>query len=293
MGYCRFLAEHLQGGCMDRDRSEPMELTSLQNPRVKQVVHLRDRSERDKTASFIIEGYRELLRAVDAGQSIESVFICPSLFLGTNENSLIARIKSKGTKVYICNEQVFRKLSYRDRPDGLVAIAPQQHLSLADLDKKLSGKANPFLVVAEAIEKPGNLGTILRSSDAVGLDGLIVCDRCTDIFNPNVVRASVGTLFTVPVVEAKGREALDWLRRHNISILAATPSAKLEYTEVDMTVPLAIAVGTEQVGLSELWMQNADLQVKIPMCGVADSLNVAMATTLLMYEALRQRRAAR
>jgi TrmH family RNA methyltransferase len=174
----------------------------------------------------------------------------------------------------------------------LIAVAPQKPLSLLDMENNLKTQQSaPFFVVAEAIEKPGNLGTILRSSDAVGVDGLIVCDRCTDIYNPNVVRASVGTLFTVPVVEASGVETMEWLRRNGIAILAATPSAKKEFTQVDMTKPLAIAVGTEQLGLSALWMDNADIQVKIPMCGVADSLNVAMATTLLLYEALRQRRA--
>jgi len=144
--------------------------------------------------------------------------------------------------------------------------------------------------VAEAIEKPGNLGTILRSSDAVGVDGLIVCDKCTDVYNPNVVRASVGTLFTVPVYETQGQQTIDWLREHQISIVAATPSAQIEYSQVDLTQPIAIAVGTEQLGLSDLWMKQADIQVRIPMLGVADSLNVAMATTLLLYEALRQRR---
>lgn len=122
------------------------------------------------------------------------------------------------------------------------------------------------------------------------MDALIVCDRCTDIFNPNVVRASVGTLFTVPVAQTSNGEAFRWLKEQGVSILAATPSAQKEYTEVDMRVPLAIAVGTEQLGLSDFWMKQADLQVRIPMCGAADSLNVAMATTLLMYEALRQRR---
>ena len=146
-----------------------------------------------------------------------------------------------------------------------------------------------MLVVAEAIEKPGNLGTILRSSDATGVDGLIVCDRCTDIHNPNVVRASVGTLFTIPVVEAAGEETFRWLKKNNIAIVAATPHAEKLYTEVDMNRALAIAVGTEQLGLSELWMKHADIQVRIPMHGVADSLNVATATTLLLYEALRQR----
>ncbi len=265
-------------------------ITSLQNPKVKLLMHLKDRHDREKTGQFIIEGYRELLRAIDAEHAIETLFICPELFLGSNETNLIARAKAAGARVIECNEKVFRKVSYRDRPDGLIAIAPQSHRSLDDLQKILSGKKSPFLVIAEAIEKPGNLGTILRSSDAVGIDALIVCDRCTDIHNPNVVRASVGTLFSVPVIEAKGKEVLDWLKKNHIAILAATPSAQKEFTDVDMTVPIAIAVGTEQLGLSDLWMQQADLQVRIPMHGVADSLNVAMATTLLLYEAVRQRK---
>ncbi len=269
---------------------EPILITSLQNPRIKEAIHLRDRHGRDKTGLFIIEGYRELLRASDAGYSIKELFICPELFLGVNEPALISRIASSGAPIFTCTDKVFQKLSYRDRPDGLVAVAPQTHTQLSDLDQILKNKTNPFLVVAEAIEKPGNLGTILRSSDAVGLDGLIVCDRCTDIYNPNVVRASVGTLFTVPVVEAKGEETLQWLRKQQIRILAATPSATEEFTQVDLTGPIAIAVGTEQLGLSKRWMDNADIKVKIPMLGIADSLNVSMATTLLMYEALRQRK---
>lgn len=267
-----------------------MHLSSLQNPKVKQVLHLRDKSERDKTGKFLIEGYRELLRASDSGHEIEILFICPELFLGINEQALIDRIEAKGAKVFTCDEKVFHKISYRDRPDGLLAIAPKKLLTLNDLKELSPRRGNPFYVIAESIEKPGNLGTILRSSDAVGLDGLIVCDRCTDIHNPNVVRASVGTLFTVPVVEAKGVEALEWLKAQGVRILAATPSAKKEFTEVDMTVPLAIAVGTEQLGLTRKWMEEADIQVRIPMHGVADSLNVAMATTLLLYEALRQRK---
>lgn len=276
------------GGIMENDCG--MHVSSLQNPRIKQIVKLRDRSEREKTGQFIVEGYRELLRAIDVGYPIESLYICPELFLGCNEPSLISRITDRGGKLWICSENVFRKISYRDRPDGLLAVSPQKHLHLRDLEARIAKRHDPFLVVAEAIEKPGNLGTILRSSDAVGLDGLIVCDRCTDIHNPNVVRASVGTLFTVPVVEAEGEETLGWLKSQGIAILAATPSATLEFTEVNMTGALAIAVGTEQLGLSERWMKQADIQVRIPMCGVADSLNVAMATTLLLYEALRQRR---
>ena len=267
-------------------------LTSLQNPLVKQVIHLRDRHERDKTGLFLIEGYREILRAVDAGWKLEQLLVCSELFLGSNEPTLIQRIASRGTQVITASEKVFQKISYRDRPDGLLAIAPQRTTKLSDFNLQNRANKHPFYVVAEAIEKPGNLGTILRSSDAVGVSGLIVCDRCTDIYNPNVVRASVGTLFTVPTVEAQGEETLRWLKEQGIAILAATPSATHAFTQVDLVGPLAIAVGTEQLGLSERWMKEADLQVRIPMNGVADSLNVAMATTLLLYEVLRQRQQA-
>lgn len=273
-------------------RSEEILLSSVQNPRVKELVRLRDRKDRDSTGQFLIEGYRELLRATDAKYPVKELFICPELFLGSNEKTLIDRLKAQNVQVFLCTETVFRKISYRDRPDGLLAIAFQQHRNLLDLQARIAGKPAPFLVVAEAIEKPGNLGTILRSSDAVGVDGLVVCDQCTDIHNPNVVRASVGTLFTVPVIEAEGLLALQWMKTQGIAILAATPHAQKEFTDVDMRGPLAIVIGTEQLGLSELWMKNADIQVRIPMYGVADSLNVAMATTLLLYEALRQRREA-
>lgn len=266
-----------------------MPITSLHNPKVKQAIHLRDKRERDESGLFLIEGYREILRATDASWVVESLFICSELFLGKNEPALIERLARKGAKIYDCSKAVFQKVSYRDRPDGLLAVAPQKKLSLSHFESKMNSAKAPLFVVAEAIEKPGNLGTILRSSDAVGVDGLIVCDRCTDVFNPNVVRASVGTLFTVPTIEESGEKTLDWLQKNNITILAATPQAERSYTEVDLTKPVAIAVGTEQLGLSDRWMKQATMQVRIPMCGIADSLNVAMATTLLLYEALRQR----
>lgn len=262
-----------------------MILTSLQNPKMKQALTLRDRKDRDKTGLFLIEGYRELLRYVDNGGKPLELFYCPELFLGTNEGALIEKVSKAKAHLYQCSKSVMEKLSYRDRPDGLVAVAPQTHKGLSEIQM---GKT-PFLVVAEAIEKPGNLGTILRSSDASGVDGLILCDKCTDIYNPNVVRASVGTLFTVPVFEASGKETIAWLKKNKIKIAAATPSAKAEFTKVDFTGPLAIVVGTEQLGLSQAWMEEADIQVRIPMMGVADSLNVATATTLLLYEVLRQR----
>lgn len=257
-------------------------ITSLQNPQVKKVVRLRDRKERDVTGQFLIEGYRELKRAIDAGWSVTEIFYCPELFLKDNEPKLLE--KSQAQLIY-CTPEVFAKLSYRDRPDGLLGVAPQRHPNIRDLVLP----SNPFLVVAESIEKPGNLGTILRSCDAAKVDGVIVCDPTTDIYNPNVVRSSVGTLFTLPVIEENGEKTLAFLREKKIQIVAATPHAKKAYTEVDLTGPIAIAVGTEQYGLSDEWMKRADIQVRIPMRGIADSLNVASATTLLLYEVLRQR----
>lgn len=270
--------------------SHHLYLSSAQNQRIKDVLELRNRRERDRTSLFLIEGYRELSRAMNASFSIESLYICPDFFLGENEDRLIALLQKAGTKVYRCSPNVFSKMSYRDRPDGLLAVAPQRHLTLNELPGRSKETSSPFFVVAEAIEKPGNLGTILRSSDAVAIDGLIVCDRCTDVYNPNTVRASVGTLFTVPVAESSSEECILWLKSHGIKIVAATPSALNEFTEVDLTGPVAIALGTEQLGLSEKWMQQADIQIRIPMCGAADSLNVAMAATLLLYEVFRQRR---
>ena len=256
-------------------------ITSLQNPKVKEVVKLRDRRPREESGLFIIEGYRELKRALDARRKVHTLFYCPELFLGSNERTLVAQCQS----ALECTPEVFAKMSYRDRPDGLLAVAPQVHLKLSDL--KL--KANPFLVVAESIEKPGNLGTILRSCDAAGVDAVIVCDPTTDIHNPNVVRSSVGTLFTLPVLEAGAQETFEFLKKHHIAIAAATPHAKLEFTQADFKVPLAIVVGTEQYGLTENWMKGADVSVRIPMFGIADSLNVASATTLMLYEVVRQR----
>jgi RNA methyltransferase, TrmH family len=265
------------------------EITSLQNPKVKKAVKLNDRRERNQTGSFLIEGYRELKRAADGGVTCQTLFICPTLFLGSNENALINQIGNQGVEIITCSETVFRKLSYRDRPDGLLAIAKQMQHRLHDLIARLNSKKNPFLIIAEAIEKPGNLGTILRSADAAGVDAVIVCDQCTDIYNPNVVRASVGTLFTIPVIEATSSETLLWLQERKIKVVAATPSAEQEFTGANLTEGIAIAVGTEQFGLSETWMKAANLKLKIPMHGVADSLNVATATTLLLYEVVRQR----
>jgi TrmH family RNA methyltransferase len=267
-----------------------MLISSPQNPRVKALVRLRDRHGRDRDQKLLIEGYRELLRAAEAGYPIEEVYLCPGLFQGVNEPALIERLHTVGARLTELTEPVFRKVAYRDRPEGLLAVGPQVHHGLKDIRLPAQGPA--LFLVAEAIEKPGNLGTMLRSADATGVTALIVCDPCTDLFNPNVVRASTGTLFTVPLAEAGPEETVAWLRANQVRILAATPHARQRYTDADLTGPVAIVVGTEQYGLSQRWLEACDLPVRIPMLGVADSLNVATATALFLYEAVRQRLAA-
>jgi TrmH family RNA methyltransferase len=265
-----------------------MRITSLQNETIKEAVRLRNRKERDETGLFIIEGYRELKRAVDAGVQLEALFYCPSMFLDSGARRLLEQV---GDLCIECLELVFQKISYRDSPDGIIGVARQMNRSLSDLDTIFATKTNPFFVVAESIEKPGNLGTILRSCDAAGVDAVLVCDPTTDIYNPNVVRSSMGTLFTIPVIQATSAEVLELLKEKGISIAATTPRAKAVYTETDLTGPVAIVVGAEQNGLSDAWMKEADIQMLIPMHGVADSLNVASATTLVLYEVVRQRKA--
>lgn len=267
--------------------STPQPVASLQNPGIKEVVKLRQRSHRDDAGLLIVEGYREVKRALDNRIPIAKLFICPALYQGKNEPALVDRCADLDVPIFDCTEPVFRKIAYRDRPEGLLALCPQIHRTLADL----ALPDNPFLVIGEHIEKPGNLGTMLRTADAAGADALIVCDRCTDINNPNVVRASIGTCFTVPIAEASTAETIAWLKARGIRSLAASPHATKNYTDVDMTQPIAIVVGAEQFGLSDTWMTQADELVRIPMLGQADSLNVAAAATILLYEVVRQRTA--
>ena len=271
--------------------SQPAEITSLANPRVKAAVKLRQRSHRDESGLMIAEGYREIKRALDNGYAPTQFYYCEELYLtGTNEPALVERARAAGAEVFRCSAPVFLKMAYRERPEGLLAIGPQPRTTLDALAERLG--PHSLVVVAETIEKPGNLGTILRSADAAGADAVIVCDRCTDIYNPNVVRASTGIIFSMPIVECPSGECLQFLRSRGFKTLAATPHADALHFEVDLTGPVALVVGNEQFGLSDLWMDDADLRVRIPMLGRADSLNVSAATTILLFEAVRQRVAA-
>ncbi len=291
----------------------PERISSLQNPRLKQLVRLRDRRARDETGQFLIEGYREVKRALDAGVELRELYTGTDWFLGENEPALIAAAQAAGAEVFELSKEAFAKVSYRDRPDGLLAVAPQWKRTLEDLDALVAGlaeagpspaatpeskpgpatpatkKAVPFLLVVEAIEKPGNLGTLLRGADAAGIGAVIVCDPVTDLFNPNVVRSSTGVLFAVPVVVAEGTAVRAWLRARGIRAVATTPAAPMRYTDADLRGPLAVVMGSEQYGLSEFWLKESDLLVRIPMAGGADSLNVAMAAIVTLFEAVRQR----
>jgi TrmH family RNA methyltransferase len=260
-------------------------ITSLQNPRLKELVRLRDRRPRDEARVFLVEGYREIRRALEKRVPLRELYFAPDWFLGENEAALIEQARAAGAQLFELSKEAFAKVAYRERPDGLLAVAPQWKRELADLTLP----AVPFLLVVEAIEKPGNLGTILRSADAAGCHAVIVCDPVTDLFNPNVVRASTGVLFSVPCVVGESAAVHAWLRAKGIRTVATTPAATALYSDVDLRGPLAVVMGSEQYGLSEFWLQQADQPVRIPMAGQADSLNVAMATIITLFEAVRQR----
>ena len=264
----------------------PLLITSLQNPRIKHVTKLRDRRPRDRAGRFIIEGYRGISRACDQQFELLELYISPELFKGVNEDTLIARCVAAGARIIQVPPHVFAKIAYRDKPEGLLAVAPQKRLTVADLP---TPQKNSLFIIAEGIEKPGNLGTMLRSADATGVDAILLCDKRTDLFNPNGVRASTGALFSVPVAEDEPAVIADWLAAAGCQIVAATPHAARRYDQVDLTGPVAVAMGAEQYGLTDFWLQRTADQVRIPMMGMADSLNVATATTILLYEVLRQR----
>lgn len=257
-----------------------MDITSLQNPRVKHIVRLRDeKRQRRADGLMLVEGYDEIQLALSAGHKPQTILSAPDL--------ISRQIQVTGTESITVNRAVFEKISYRENPDGWLAIFPIPRVSLDDL--KLSD--SPLVIVAESVEKPGNLGAILRTADAAHVDALLVCDPRVDLWNPNVVRASRGAVFSVPTVECDNASALEWLKTRAIRILAATPSADEIYTDINLAEPVAIAVGTEDEGLTDFWMSSADVKVKIPMMGRVNSLNVSVSTALIVYEAVRQRSA--
>ena len=256
-----------------------MDITSPQNPRVKHIVKLReDKRQRQKDGLLLVEGFDEIQLAVSAGHKLQTLLTAPEL--------ASRQLTFSAAESLTVSRAVFEKMSYRDNPDGWLAVLPIPHTALNDLALSHS----PLVIVAESVEKPGNLGAILRTADAAHVDALLVCNPRVDVWNPNVIRASRGAVFSVPVVECDNASALEWLKSHKLRVLAATPSAEIMYSDVDMCQPTAIAVGTEDEGLTDFWMTNADVKVKIPMMGKVNSLNVSVSTALIVYEAVRQRK---
>ena len=264
-----------------------MPIASPANPKIKHVVRLRTCSVRVETGEMIVEGYRECRRALDSGYRPYALFFCEELYLkNENEPALVADCERCGAELYACSRTAFLKMAYKDRPDGLLMTGPHIAKRLDDL--KLPEHA--LVIVTEALEKPGNLGAILRTAEAAGVDAVIVCDPLTDMYNPNLIRASIGGVFNVPTAICTSEECITFLKANGIKILTAQLQDSYEYYDYDMTCATAIVMGTESTGLTNQWREAADAHIRIPMLGRLDSLNVSVSAAILMYEAVRQRR---
>ncbi|MFA4834133.1 MAG: RNA methyltransferase [Patescibacteria group bacterium] len=255
-------------------------ITSVQNERIKEIIRLRKPRERRRENLIIIEGRQEIELARGAGLEITELFYCQD-FVGSKK---IAGLPEEIITPVV--RAVFEKISYRENPDGFLVLGKPKYLEL----EKIKLSKNPLIVILESLEKPGNLGAILRSADAAGVDAVIVADPKTDIYNPNVIRASLGTIFTNQVAVGGVEEIKQWLAKNKIKSFAATPEAKKLYTEVNYTGPAAIIMGEEHPGLSKDWLDFASGKVRIPMAGKIDSLNVSVSTAVILFEAIRQRK---
>jgi RNA methyltransferase, TrmH family len=286
-------------------------ITSLQNPRIKNAIHLRNARHRQRQQRIIIDGVRELARAIQAGVRIVETFICEPLLTGEESQSLRNTLETCGGEILPVSEAVFHKLAFGSRAEGLLAVAGMPKKTLNDLNICLIGphpnpppkgegtiqiasknnrfEKNPLIAVLEGVEKPGNIGAVLRSADAAGVSALILADPRTDLYNPNTIRSSVGTIFTLPVCETSSEHVLAWLRENKISIVAARVDGSMPYTEIDYRRPSAVVLGSEAEGLSSTWTAADITGVRLPMLGAADSLNVSATAAVIFYEALRQR----
>jgi len=255
-------------------------ITSQQNPKIKNIIRLQQKAaERKKQNLIVIEGLREIKLAIKGGFEIKSLFVC----LDINELDFAELgVENNYTEIGL---DVYKKLAYRESTEGVIALAQPRIITLSDLLLR----DNPLILILESIEKPGNLGAILRTADAAKVDAVIVCDPLTDVYNPNVVRSSIGCVFTNQVVACTSDEAIQWLKNNNIKTYAAALTAKEYYHKTDLTGPTAIVMGTEANGLTETWLKNTDHQIIIPMGGEIDSLNVSTSAAVLVFEAMRQR----
>jgi RNA methyltransferase, TrmH family len=279
---------------MDMNK-EPLCITSLKNDQIKDLVRLRNRRERDRTGLTIIEEPLVIDQAVKAGYPLNKVFFCPDQ-IAENDLELLDQLLilcretgASSPRAVELTSPVMDKVSYREKSEGLLVVAPQIRTELEDL-KLGRGGQEPLVVVLEAVEKPGNLGAALRVADGAGADAVLICGHGTDLFNPNVLRASRGSFFSVPSVAADSEVLVEYLHDLGVSLVAASPIADQSWNEVDLTGPVAIVLGTEHDGLSPKMMSLCDLSVGIPMLGSGDSLNVSTSAAILLYEAVRQRR---
>ena len=269
-------------------------ISSAQNPKIKMLLELQEKSKaRRKEGLFVVEGRRELLHCIEAGYVPHTIFFCPEIISEADWAEIEDTIKrlSEGNgswKLPMAIEipqQLYDKVAYRGGTEGVIAeLKCKEH----GLDS-LNIKENPIVVVLESVEKPGNLGAILRSADASGVDAVIVCDPLTDMYNPNLIRSSIGAIFTVPVAAASSEATIKWLKEKGIRIYTAQLQDSEWYYDTDMTSGTAIVMGTEATGLTDAWRKAADAHIKIPMLGRLDSLNVSVSAAILMYEAVRQR----
>lgn len=261
-------------------------VTSASNPRLKAVIALRRRRVREEEGRTVVDGYDELALALDAGVVPETVLHCPELMQAPEgQSALVERARALGASTIRLSRTAFEKVAYREGPDGFLAVVPVAGVALADLDLP----PDPLVLVCEGIEKPGNLGAMLRTAEAAGVAAVVAADAVTDWGNPNVVRASKGTVFSVPVATATTREVLEWLRDTGIRLVATTPDTVTVHTAADYRGGVAIAVGTEKDGLTDAALGAASERVRIPMVGRVNSLNAATAAAVVVYEAVRQR----
>ena len=257
-------------------------ITSVQNARIKHVVALQQKSSlRREEGLFVVEGQREIEHCIEGGYEVVEVF------KRSQESGVRREVE------YIVTPQVYEKMAYRGSTEGIIGVVKSKGHSLSSLlipPSSFLEKDNPLVVVLESVEKPGNLGAILRSADAANVDAVIVCDPLTDLYNPNLIRASIGAIFTVPTAVCTSQECLAFLKERNIKILTAQLQDSYDYYDYDMRQATAIVMGTESTGLTQQWREAADAHIRIPMLGRLDSLNVSVSAAILMFEAVRQRK---
>lgn len=265
-----------------------MKITSAANPRIKAAAKLRNARDRIAQQQIIIDGVREIGRALDAGVNLREIFVCDEFCRSTDSQSLLARLARPDIARFDVTPTVFAKIAFGQRAEGIVAVAqmPQKSLERLQINDK---KRKLLVAVLEGVEKPGNIGAVLRSADGGGVSAVIVVDGGSDLYNPNAIRASLGTIFTMPVCAAGSSETLAWIRKQKLAIHAARVDGSIEHTAADFTGPTAIILGSESSGLSDAWNGEDIINVRLPMHGVADSLNVSAAAAVLFYEADRQR----